>query len=140
MMSFTSAESSALMTSALSFAMTSFGVPAGTMMPNQLSAAKPVRPPSETVGRSGSTGERREEATAMPRSLPARTCGSEDGMLSKKSVTVPESRSVIAGALPLYGMWLALKPPIDFMSSYSRWESVPLPCEAKFTLPPCAFR
>jgi len=71
--SFTSAESSARVRSALSLATIAAGVPAGAMMPNQLSAAKPVRPASDNVGRSGSTGERREAATAMPLSLPART-------------------------------------------------------------------
>ena len=60
-------------------------------------------------------------------------------MLSKNSSTLPASRSARPGALPLYGMWLAVKPPIDFISSYSRCESVPLPCEANATLPPCAF-
>src|SRR6185503_18221460 len=79
MMSFTSAASSALTMSAWSLATTSFGVPAGTMMPNQLSALNPASPASDSVGRSGKTGDRRDEATPIPRSLPARTWGSDDG-------------------------------------------------------------
>lgn len=74
----------------------------------------------------------------MPFSLPARTCGSEDGMLSKNSSTLPASRSARPGALPSDGRWL-VSCPIDFISSYSRCESVPLPCEANATLPPCDF-
>src|SRR5260221_284566 len=54
--------------------MISFGVPAGTRMPCQLSPTTPGKPPSAVVGTSGSDRERAALVTARPRSLPSTTC------------------------------------------------------------------
>ncbi len=87
-------------------------------------------PASAMVGRSGSNCERFAPVTASARSLPARMWGSDEGMLSNIMFTCPPSRSVTAGALPLYGMCSMSTPAIDLNSSPERWMLVPLPLDA----------
>ena len=99
-----SAVASALTDSALSLAMISFGVPFGATNPNHDCTSKPATPASPIVGTSGAEGERCALVTANARSLPAFTCGNAEGMLSNITCTCPPIISVIAGALPLYGM------------------------------------
>src|SRR5258706_12941099 len=90
-----------LLISALSFAMTDSGVPAGATMPNQTDTSNPGTPDSATVGNSLMNGERSLLDTASPRNLPALTCCSTFGTLSNIRSTWPPIRSVTAGALPL---------------------------------------
>ena len=90
-----------LATSAEIFSLTSLGMRAGPSRPVHKLKSKPAIPTSPAPGRSGSTGERRVDATPMPRSFPVRTCGRAEGMLSKKRAVFPASRSTSAGALPL---------------------------------------
>ena len=71
-------------------------------MPNQATASKPGSV-SDSVGTSGSDGERMRLATASARSFPDFTCGSETPRLSHIMSTWPETRSASAGAVPLYG-------------------------------------
>jgi hypothetical protein len=77
------------------------GVPLGAARANQPCTSKSLYPSSAKVGTSGSSEERLALVTAIARSLPALTCGSDDGMLSNIESTWPPSRSVTAGALPL---------------------------------------
>src|SRR5262249_34292601 len=70
----TSFAASARFTSALSFAITGAGVPAGASSPYQVFASNPGKPDSATVGTAGSSGERFAEVTASARSLPLLTC------------------------------------------------------------------
>ena len=98
--SFTSCVPRMRTTSALSLAMMSRGVPAGIIRPNQLSASNPLSD-SLIAGTSGSAGERLLDATPSARMRFTLMCGSEDGMLSKKSCTLPGMRTASPGALPL---------------------------------------
>ena len=58
--------------------------------------------------------------TPSARSLPARMCGSEGGMLSNMTWTWPLSMSVNAGAEPRYGTWVILTPVMSLNSSPER--------------------
>src|SRR5688572_25156090 len=62
-------------------------------------------------------------------------CGSADGRLSNIICTCPPSRSVIAGADPLYGTCDICTPVSTLNSSPDRWIEVPLPLEAKLMVP-----
>src|SRR5512134_2189295 len=88
---------------------------------------------------SGSSGERLAEVTAIGRSLPAFACGSADGRLSNMIAICPPSRSLTAGALPLYGTCVRSTFAIVLNSSHERWIDVPLPDEPQVTLPGLAF-
>src|SRR5262249_53568041 len=84
---------------ALSRAMISDGVPAGTPTAAHVLASYPASV-SAIVGTPGSISKRWMPATASARSAPVRTCGSEVTMTSNATCTCPASRSVIMGALP----------------------------------------
>ena len=57
-------------------------------------------------------------------------CGSDEGMLSNIMLVWPARRSVIAGALPLYGMW-TMSVPVSWVNmAPDMWMLVPLPLEA----------
>src|SRR6185503_1354500 len=71
MRSCTSGSFSARFNSALSFAMTGFGVPARVCTPFQLMKSAPAYPASVTVGTSGRASARFAPVTATARSLPA---------------------------------------------------------------------
>src|SRR5512140_2912093 len=43
--------------------------------------------------------------------------------------------ATIAGAAPLYGTWMILRPTIDLSTSPARWFPVPLPDDAKLICP-----
>ena len=51
------------------------------------------------------------------------------------SCTWPPSRSCSAGALPLYGTCVICTPAITLKSSPDKWIDVPLPDDAKLSLP-----
>ncbi|KAG0917341.1 hypothetical protein G6F32_016461 [Rhizopus arrhizus] len=91
---------SALLMAAFTFSTISGGVPAGAKRPNQAATSKPSTPDSAMVGISGAKGTRAAVVTARPVSLPARTCGSSGGRLSKMESTCPPSKSATAGPLP----------------------------------------
>lgn len=56
------------------------GVPAGKVMPNQVTASKPAKPCSATVATSGMSGERWAVVMARPLTLPVRTWPSKDAI------------------------------------------------------------
>ncbi|MNT57925.1 hypothetical protein D3C72_1953330 [compost metagenome] len=56
-------------------------------------------------------------------------------MLSKVSWTSPDSIAVTTCALPLYGTWVILMPATESNSSPARCPVLPLPAEAKVSLP-----
>ena len=89
-----------------------------------------MTPASATVGTSGSSGSRLAPVTASARSFPALMCGKAEGMLSNIIITWPPSRSVIAGALPLYGMCRMSTCARYLNISPDMWMLVPLPDEA----------
>ena len=126
----TSVSVSARAISALSLATMSGGVAAGTSTPNQVLISKSRTPDSATVGTSGVAGERFAVDTAIARSLPALTCGIAGGMPEKNITTCPPSRSVNAGAAPLYGTWVIVIPALRCKSSNARCAGLPLPAEA----------
>jgi hypothetical protein len=134
-----SAEFSALFPSALIFSTMSRGVPVGARIPNHDDASKPGTPASAIVGTSGNAGARFVEVTAIARSLPALMCGIAEGRLSNMICTWPPSRSVIAGAEPLYGTCDICTPVITLNSSPDKWIDVPLPLEAKLIAPGLSF-
>src|SRR5207249_1399542 len=88
-----------------------------------------------TVGMSGNAGDRVEVVTASARSLPVRTYSIEDGRLSNINCTCPLITSTSAGADPRYGTWTRLTPVFSLNNSPVRWTFVPLPADAKLSLP-----
>src|SRR3546814_5350802 len=82
----TSGLSCALTITALSFSITSGGVPAGAIRPNHDDTSNLSKPDSSMVGRSGAVGERLAVVTARARSLPPFTWGHDDGMLSNMKI------------------------------------------------------
>jgi hypothetical protein len=90
-----------LVIAALSWAMTSGGVPAGAMTPIQEPAMKSGTPLSIMVGTSGSSGSRCGVATPSRRMLPSRRCESVTEVVSKPSLIWPPIMSVIRLAAPL---------------------------------------
>src|SRR4029079_7266367 len=115
------------------------GVPAGARTPNHDDASNPGSPDSASVGTSGSAAERSALVTASARNLPALMNESDDGRLSNINCTCPPIRSVSAGLLPLYGTCVISTPVIVLNSSPDRWIDVPLPDDAKLSLPGFAF-
>ncbi|MOA34344.1 hypothetical protein D3C78_1557130 [compost metagenome] len=109
-------------------------MPAGASTPYQPFTTKPGTL-SATVGTSGSKGERRSPVTAMAFSLPACTCGNDVEMLSNISDTSPPSRATTAGPLPLYGTCIMSTPVWLLNISAARWLVLPLPADAKLSLP-----
>jgi hypothetical protein len=114
------------LTSVLSRATSAAGVPPGAYRPNTVSASKPLRPTSSSVGASGNSGLRDGLPTAIRRSRPARMCGTAMPGSNRKSIW-PPSRSVSAGAAPRYGMCTANTPAMLFIISAARCGLLPLP-------------
>src|SRR5947199_7416458 len=105
------------------------GVAAGANSPNQVTTSKPGTPDSATVGTSGNTDHRCLLVTARSFTLPPLTWPSAAGP-SNVYWTRPAIRSVIAGGLPRYGMWVTLMSASDANSSPARWLMLPLPYDA----------
>ena len=122
--------SKAAFTALLIFSITSLGVPLGAIKPNQELTSNGVTPLSSMVGISGAVGERVFVVTASARSFPPSTCGHAEGMLSNMNCTCPPIRSVMAGALPLYGTCCVFRPVSDLNISPAMWIDVPLPDDA----------
>ena len=72
--------------------------------------------------------------TASARTLPALMCGIEAGV-SNMSCTWPPIRSVIALPAPRYGTCTMFTPVIILNNSPAMWMPVPMPAEAKLSLP-----
>ena len=68
------------------------------------------------VGTSGSCGLRLAAATASGRILPFLIWPITEGMVSKLTCTWPPIRSISAGLLPRYGMWV-MKVPVASLNS-----------------------
>src|SRR5437763_16170062 len=62
-------------------------------------------------------------------------CGMEEGRLSNITCTSPAISAGSAGPEPLYGTCTIGQPVIDLKSSPERCTDVPLPEDARFTLP-----
>ena len=85
---------------ALSFSITSAGVPAGTINAYHDTASNFGTPCSAIVGSSGKSGERFWLATPSARSLPLLTKGSAVCSGANIIETWPPTRSLTAGAMP----------------------------------------
>ena len=107
----------------LSLAMTSFGVALGAKKPNHPAMCHPGTPPSSDVGMSGIEGERSGDKFAIALIVAPRTCGSAAALCTTIRSTWPETRSVMAGPAPRYGM------NVTFVS-VSCCSRIPLTCAA----------
>ncbi len=115
--------------------MIGLGVFAGAIRPFHARVSKPGTPDSATVGTLGSNDERLAPVMAIARSLPPFTCGSAENIRSMTSWALPAITSAMAGALPLYGMWVIFTPAIELSSSVARCVDEPLPAEPKLIEP-----
>src|SRR4051794_40729583 len=86
------------------------------------------------VGMSGAACVRLAVVTASARSLPLLTNGIEDGVESNMNCTCPETTSVSAGVLPLYGTCCILTPTSALNCSPARCDEDPVLEDAKFIL------
>ena len=136
-LSFSAISGSAMMRliSRLSLSTTGAGVAAGATTPYQVPVSKPGRPDSAIVGTSGRMATRLSDDTASGRILPAFTCGIRVTMLSNCAWNTPPSRSLVAGALPLYGTCTAEMPAALVKNSPPRCCAVPAPPLPMFSLP-----
>ena len=114
-------------------------MPAGANTANHEVASKPGSPCSAIVGISGADGERFAPVTPIARSLPSRTTGIAEGMLSNIIVICPPSRSGIANWRPLYGTCWVFTPARLLNSSPDTCTEVPMPGEPKVSCPGLAF-
>jgi hypothetical protein len=73
--------------------------------------------------------------TANGRNLPALMCSMEADALSNMICTCPPTRSERAGPAPRYGTCCILTPAIIVKSSPEMCCDVPLPADAKLSLP-----
>jgi len=114
----------------LNRATTSRGVPAGASSAYQVPDSKPGTPVSAIVGSCGVAALRRALVTPSARRRPALTCGSTDSALANMKDTWPESRSVTASGVPLYGTCTTSMRVCIFSISAVRCGELPLPVEA----------
>src|SRR3954467_10909682 len=91
------------------------------------------------LGTSGRNGARVAVVTASARTFPAAICPIDSGPLLNDIGICPPSRSLIAGAPPLYGIALRSTLARLLKSSPARWVDVPVPAWAKERLPGFAF-
>src|SRR5690606_24670456 len=77
--------------------------------------------------------------TASARSFPLCTCGTTEGTLVNATCTCPLMTSVIAAAIPLYGIWSISMLASVFSISARRWLIEPFPEEAYVIDPGFAF-
>src|ERR1700758_1468935 len=92
-------------------------------------------PDAAMVGRLGSTTDGFAPVQAIGLIKLALMLGSEVEIASNISCTLPASRSVMAGAVPLYGTCTSLVPAIALNNSPLRWLMPPAPDEPKFSEP-----
>src|ERR1043166_10171818 len=113
--------------SSYSLATISFGVPAGANAAYQPSTSKPGRPAGGLVGTCGAPAERFSLNVAKARSRPVFTYGMVDTRLALLTDTRPPIRSVMLGAVPLYGTCSILTPVRVLSSTSARCGGLPLP-------------
>ena len=118
-------------------ATTSSGVPAGATSMNHREKSMPGRPASAKVGTSGSRLVRARVETASGRTLRDSMKGRMVPTLSHSACTLPPSRSVMAGAAPLYGTWVTLAPASRANSPAQMWCGEPSPALARVNWPGC---
>ena len=87
------------------------------------------------VGRSGSSRQRCASATARPRSVPARICGTATVEFRNPACTWPESIAACAGAAPLKGTCVSSIPATWANSAVARWLALPTPAEPMVSPP-----
>src|SRR6218665_1427364 len=105
------------------------GKRAGANTAHHAVGSKWGQPDSLTVGPTGNSGERCRLVSASALSLPAATFDSTDCNGSNITLICPPSRSVIAGALPLYGLSCIPLPAVLQNIARERWPGVPAPAE-----------
>lgn len=120
-------------------AATSFGSPAGPQTPYQFVWWNPAKPASSIVRNSGAALARTGVVTARARTRPFLTNGRIEGRESNIICTCPPTRSVIAGALLLYGTCTMSMPAILLNCSAARCDELPGLGVAKFSFPGFAF-
>ena len=86
------------------------GVPPAVKSPYQVLISAPCTPVSESVGTSGSSGERCGVVTATGRSRPALICPMADEVVSNIISTWPPIRSTCAWLEPSYGTCTSFVP------------------------------
>ncbi len=110
---------------------TSAGVPAGASRPHHVLMSKSLSPPaSAMVGSSGMTGVRCALVTASALSLPALIYGETAEMEMNARSTWPPSRSMIAGASPLYATCVSFTLASELNISPDRCGGAPTPDDA----------
>ena len=87
------------------------------------------------VGTLGSVAMRLALVTPSTLSLPACTLGMIATLLLNMTCTVPESRSIIAADRPLYGTCVISMPAMLSKITAASYEELPLPLDAKLSLP-----
>src|SRR5688572_9747515 len=125
----TSGDFSAATISALSRRTTSCGMPAGPMKAYHNESSNSDTPVSFTVGRCGSAGDRAVPVVASARRRPDLTCPTTEPLVANVRNTWPPIKSVIAGALPLYGTCTILVPVSVSNSAPERCPDDPMPAE-----------
>ena len=126
-------------TAAFNFCTMAGGVPAGRKMPIQVSSSTPGKPDSAKVGTSGSAATRVALDTASARSLPDLTKGSGVARAPAPMLGSPATTAAADGPAPR--KWIAGMS--SFANTLNRFSAVrcgvvPLPGEAKASLPPLA--
>ncbi|MNK64013.1 hypothetical protein D3C87_832440 [compost metagenome] len=89
-----------------------------------------LKPASTKVGTSGNAPARCGSAMASTRTLPDLMIGRPEARSSIIVGTWPPITSVMAGAAPLYGTCVIVRPAFCLNSSIAMWCGEPLPGEA----------
>ena len=105
------------------------GVPVTTATPNQPRFSKPATPASDTVGTSGSEGDRVRPVTASGRSLRSRRKLIDAPRFGAAQSIWPPIRSVMATTSPLYGTCTESIFAKYSKLSAARWTWLPTPAE-----------
>ena len=111
----------ALFNSAFSRATTSGGMPAGPMRPWNATALTSLTPCSAKVGSSGIAFARCGRAIASARTFPALMVDRPDAKSNIITFTCPPITSCSAGAAPLYGTCVIVKPACCLNNSIAMW-------------------
>src|SRR6185436_3931156 len=105
------------------------GVLAGASIPHQAMTSSPGTPASVTVGTSGVAAESTGPQVASEHRRPDFTCGMPTAIGTSENCTSFASSAVVAGAMPLYAVWVICAPVSDRNSSVARWGELPGPDE-----------
>jgi hypothetical protein len=124
---------------AWSLATISFGVLAGAANISQPAASKPGTPASAIGVISGAAAARAIEDTPSGRILPSLISGSDGGRSTNIAGIWPPRKSVIAGAVPLYGTSMMSMPVMLLSNSVCRCAGEPGPLVANMSWPGFSF-